>query len=139
LGSSSSSPLLSSSPESDSDSDPDSDDSDGGEAAQQWEEEFQNYEPSDIEEENEDADNHEDNDNEVNDHEQSPPHGPESQYPAAATDEDLWSKLLKSSLRPRASTSRAVDAPKRELQGTDDTRASMVRDCRKKWMPDRLD
>lgn len=116
--------------ESELESDSDSDDSDGGEAAQQWEEEFQNYEPSDIEEEDEEEGNHdseEDNhavdDSEVDDNAQSPPHGPESQYPAAATDEDLWRNLLKGSLRPRASTFGGVDAPKRELHETDDTMA----------------
>jgi hypothetical protein len=86
--------------------DSDSDDSDG--AAQQWEEEFQNYEPSDIEEE----------DHEEEDHEQSPPHSLEAQHPAASMYEDLLSKLLimKGSLRPPTSTSGAVGAPKREFQ-----------------------
>jgi hypothetical protein len=108
--------------ESESDSDSDSDDSDGGEAAQQWEEEFQNYEPSDIEEEEgheEDVSDEEEDDSAKEEHEQSPPHSPESQHPAASMYEDLWSKLLK----PRTSTSGAVDAPKREFQETDDTRA----------------
>ena len=109
--------------ESESDSDySDSDDSDGGEAAQQWEEEFQNYEPSDIEEEEgheEDDSDEEEDDSAKEDHEQSPPHSPESQHPVASMYEDLWSKLLK----PRTSTSGAVDAPKREFQETGDTRA----------------
>jgi hypothetical protein len=116
---------------SESESEPDSDDSDGGEAAQQWEEEFQNYEPSDGEEDDdqggddnhEEDDNHEQDDSEEDDHDQDSPHSPESQYPGASTYEDLWSKLLKGSLRPRASTLGAVDASKRKLQETDDTRA----------------
>lgn len=129
-------------PDSDSDSEKDSssssssDDSDGGEAAQQWEEEFQNYEPSDIEEEdnseednheedNHDDDNHDEYDSEEDDREQSPPRSPESQYPAGSTYEDLWSKLLKGSLRPRTPTSGAVDAPKRESQEIDDTRSDL--------------
>lgn len=117
-----------------SESESDPDDSDGGEAAQQWEEEFQNYEPSDTEEEDEgheednneednnEDDNHEGNDSEEDDHEQSPPQSPES-HPAASTNDDLWSKLLKGSMRPRASTSVSIDVSKRGLQETDDTRA----------------
>jgi len=102
-------------PEPDSESDSEMDFRHGGEAAQAWEEEFQNYEPSDIEEEGSEED----------DREQSLPHSPESQYdPAPSTYEDLWSKLLKGSLKPRTSTSRAVDTPKRELQEADEaTRA----------------
>jgi hypothetical protein len=103
----------------------DSDDSDGGEAAQ---EELQSdraertagYRGPVTGEE---------------DHEQSPPHNPENdedflpspelQHPTgtASMYEDLWSKLLKGSLRPRTSTSGVVDGPNRELQETDDTRA----------------
>ena len=45
---------------------------------------------------------------EAEDHEQSHPQSPELQHPAASTYEDLWSKLLKDSLRPRASTSEAA-------------------------------
>lgn len=82
--------------ESDSD---DSDDSDGGEAAQQWEEEFQNYEPSDIEEESQEEDDSEEEEG----HELSPPPSPEVQHPAAFV-EDLWNKLFSGSLRPRTST-----------------------------------
>jgi hypothetical protein len=125
--------------ESESESDSDSDDSDGGEAAQRWDEEYQDYEPSDNEEEEEDNhedddhmeddseedhgdDNHEGDDSEEDDHEQSPPQSPES-HPAASTYDDLWSKLLKDSMRSRASTSGAIDASKRGLQETDDTRA----------------
>jgi hypothetical protein len=115
-------------PESDSDSDSDSDssdsdDSDGGEAAQQWEEEFQNYEPEEMDEDEDDGeeDNHEEDDHEEDDHdhdsdkddsEQSPPHSPESQYPAASTCEDLWSKILKGPLRPRTPTSGACGCAK---------------------------
>jgi len=126
--------------ESDSDSDSDSSDSDGGEAAGQWEEEYQNYEPSDMEEDDQEEDNQDDqnednqddqddsdqDDSDEDDHEQSL----ESQHPAASESiyEDLWNKLLEGSLRPRTSTSGAVDAPKRELHETDDTRASIIRD-----------
>jgi hypothetical protein len=104
----------------------------GGEAAQQWEEEFQNYKPSDIEDEgheednneedNHEDDNHEGDDSEEDDHMRNPPHSPES-HPAASTFDDIWSKLLKGLMRPRASTSGAIDASKRGLQETDDTRA----------------
>ena len=123
-------------PDSESESESDSDDSDGGEPAQQWEEEFQDYEPSDIEEESGSESDQDMSDQEVDqeesDHEQSPPptpehdqdflHSAESQHPAASMYEDLWSKLLKGSesLRPRASTSGVVGAPKREFQETDD-------------------
>jgi hypothetical protein len=118
--------------EMESDSESDSDDSDGGEAAQQWEEEFENYESEEEEEGHEEDENEEENhenheedgsDSGEEDHEQSPLHSPASQHPAASMYEDLWSKLLKGPLRPRTSTSGAVDATKREFQETDDTRA----------------
>lgn len=119
---------------SESESESESDDSDGGEAAQQWEEELQNYEPSDAEEEDEgheedsneednhEDDNHEGDDSEEDDHKQGPPQSPES-HPAASTYDDLWSKILKGSMRPRDSTSGAIDASKGELQEKDNTRA----------------
>jgi len=94
--------------DSESESEPSSDDSDGGAAAAQWEEEFQNYVPSDIEDQNTSEEDHHDSSDE-----QSPPNSPEpppppQQHPASY--EDLGSKILKD-LRPRTSTSAAVDVP----------------------------
>lgn len=113
--------------EMESDSNSDSDDSDGGEAAQQWEEEFGDYEPSeeegDSEEEDSEEEGHEEDNSKEEDHEQSPPHSPESQHPAVSMYEDFWSTVLKGTLVPRTSTPGTVDAPKRKFQEIDNTRA----------------
>ncbi len=106
-----------------------SDNSSGGE---DFEEEYQNYEPSETE--SDQAGDHEQipppdyEQGPPPDHAQSPPpdheQGPppdhvqswEPQHFAATEFEDIWSKLLKGAMRPRLSGSGAVDVPKRELQ-----------------------
>ena len=69
-------------------------------------------------------DDRDDNEDDIEgDHEQSPPHSPESRHSAASMhdSEDLWNDLFKVSLRPRTSTSGAVDAPKWKFQETGDS------------------
>jgi hypothetical protein len=115
--------------DSNSNSDSDSHDSDGGDAAAQWEEVFQNYQQEDI------GDNQDNQQEEDHEHvEQGPPDSPdhdddflqrpESQHPATFINEDLWSKLLEGSLKPRTSISGLVDSSKKDLQKTgEDTTA----------------
>lgn len=89
--------------ESESGSDPDGDDGgeNGGEAVEEVEPENNENQVDQHQPDEE----HQGSDDEAHDQEQSPPHSPELQHPAASTYEDLWSKLLKDSLRPRTSTS----------------------------------